>query len=249
MYSSVSERAVSSQWFFDNISVLLRRLYASINTPPVLDMEEFFPAHRQILDNFEAIRDEAVAIFQANPNVPRFHDISSTQYRISDNDGKNWRMFLVKSYGRLIRGNADMTPTLTRFLRANPHVTTAALSYLDPGKHIPPHKGPFRGILRYHICLMAPDTQSDNPPWLAVDGTRYPYAEGGDLLWDDTFLHEVLNPGPNPRIALLLDVKRPVPRLFHKALFNITLFGGWVYTRVNERSLRITTSQPAPENG
>ena len=234
-----------SQFMFDNLSKLLRRLYAGVNTPPVLEMEKYFPQHSALVANSAAIRDEALAVFAANPNIPRFHDISSTQYRISDNDGKNWRMFMVKSYGHLITGNHEQMPLLTQFLKANPQVTTATISYLDPGKHIPPHKGPFRGILRYHLCLHSPDCESDNPPWLSVDGQRYPYSEGGDLLWDDTFMHEVLNPGPNPRIALLLDIKRPVRGLLHRFLYRITLFGGWVYTRINERSLRFGSAKTA----
>ena len=84
-----------SQFMFDNLSKLLRRLYAGVKTPPVLEMEKYFPQHSALVANSAAIRDEALAVFAANPNIPRFHDISSTQYRISDNDGKNWRMFMV----------------------------------------------------------------------------------------------------------------------------------------------------------
>jgi len=239
------EISVFSQIVFDRLSVLLRRIYARVDTPAILEMERYFPQSQALRDEIGAIRDEAIALFQSHPNVPKFHEISATQSRISANDGKNWRIVLVKAYGRFVAGNAELAPTLTRYLKANPQITTATISYLDPGKHIPPHRGPFRGILRYHICLFAPDALSDNPPWLRVDADKVPYAEGKDLLWDDTFEHEVLNPGPNPRIAVLLDIKRPVKSWPLKAIYWVTIGAGSIYTLFNQRHMRIDKSKHA----
>jgi Aspartyl/asparaginyl beta-hydroxylase and related dioxygenases len=216
----------------------MRRLYAGIDTPPVLDMETYFPQSEALQVLYPALRDEALALYAGAEGIPRFHEISATQQRISASDGRSWRMYMVKSYGHLIRANAARTPALAGFLAANPEVSTAAFSFLDPGKHIPPHRGPFRGILRYHLCLHAPDSGTDQAPWLAVDGTRYPYEEGGALLWDDTFTHEVLNPGPHPRIALLLDVKRPVTRLAQKLAYRGMMRGGRLYSALTERRMR-----------
>lgn len=226
----------------NSLTAWLRGIYADLDTPPVLEMDRFFPEHRGLEADWPALRDEALAIFQRNPAVPRFHDITNTQRRISAADGKNWRMFLVKSYGHVIGVNAAQTPVLARFLAANPQVTTAALSYLDPGKHIPRHLGPFRGILRYHLCLHAPDCGTEAAPWLEVDDQRIPYHEGEGLLWDDTFPHEVLNPGPNPRIALLLDVRRPVKRWQHRLIFALVLIGGRIVARILERRMRSPVS-------
>jgi len=227
------------QWMMKRVSRRLRALYADIDTPPVLDMETWFPQAEALQALYPALRDEALALYDGAGGIPRFHEISATQARISASDGKSWRMYLVKSYGHLIRANAARTPALAGFLAANPTVSTAAYSFLDPGKHIPAHRGPFRGILRYHLCLYAPDSGGDNAPWLAVDGTRIPYAEGGALLWDDTYLHEVLNPGPNPRIALLLDVKRPVRRLAQRLAYRWVMRGGRVYSALTERRMRM----------
>ncbi|MCB1406537.1 MAG: aspartyl/asparaginyl beta-hydroxylase domain-containing protein [Rhodobacteraceae bacterium] len=221
------------------LTARLRWFYRDIDTPPILDPDRYFPAYRDLETRAEALRAEALAVFAAHPDVPRFHDILATQARISASDGKNWRMFMVKSFGYTIRDNAAQTPVLARFLAAHPEVTTAALSYLDPGKHIPRHRGPFRGILRYHLCLYAPDCGTDRAPWLAVDDVTIPYQEGAGLLWDDTFAHEVLNPGPNPRIALLLDVRRPVTRLTHRALFRLMMAGGWLHSLRKARLMRV----------
>lgn len=226
------------------LTARLRHLYRDLATPPILDQDQFFPASHRLEAQVEVLRAEALTVFRENPNVPRFHDILSTQTRISSSDGKNWRMFMVKSYGYVIKANAAKTPALAEFLRDNPQVKTAAISYLDPGKHIPRHRGPFRGILRYHLCLYAPDCGTENAPWLSVDDVKIPYSEGAGLLWDDTFPHEVLNPGPNPRIALLLDIKRPVTRLSHRIAFRMMMIGGWVHSWRKGRVMRGSSRTP-----
>ena len=33
---------------------------------------------------------------------------------------------------------------------------SACLSFVAPGKHIPVHRGPFRGVLRFHLGLIVP---------------------------------------------------------------------------------------------
>ncbi len=227
------------------LTARLKRLYADLDTPPILDMDGLFPAHADLDTAYPALRAEALAVFAANPDLPRFHDITPGQARISAGDGKNWRMFMVKSYGHVTSKNAAQTPALKQFLAANPQVTTAALSYLDRGKHIPRHSGPFRGILRYHLCLFAPDCGTDHAPWLEVDGQRIPYAEGAGLLWDDTFPHGVLNPGRNPRIALLLDIRRPVTRLMHRGLFRLVMAGGRFVSWRHQRRFGARRSEPA----
>jgi aspartate beta-hydroxylase len=89
-------------------------------------------------------------------------------------------------------------------------VLSASYSFIAPGKHIPPHRGPFRGVLRFHLGLSMPrGSDGELGAILWVDGEPHRLADGGSLLWDDTFTHEVLNATNDVRIALLLDVWRP----------------------------------------
>lgn len=237
-------RKMVRNFLLNRLTARLRWFYRDIATPPILDLDAYFPAHRALQTAYPALRAEALAVFAAHPDVPRFHEILSTQTSISANDGKDWRMFLIKSYGHTIAANAAQTPTLARFLQTHPEITTAALSYLDPGKHIPRHRGPFRGILRYHLCLYAPDCGTNDAPWLSVDTTKVPYAEGAALLWDDTFFHEVRVPGTHPRVALLLDVRRPVTRPLHRLLFRVMMAGGRLQSRLSEHKMRVTGATP-----
>lgn len=132
------------------------------------------------------------------------------QAEISASDGRDWRMFLLKVYGQDIRSNKAHCPFLSELLAACPDVLSATLSFLAPHKHIPRHSGPFRGILRYQLNLEVPLADDGRPGavlWLAGDEHRL--GSGEQLLWDDTYPHEVWNHSEQTRVALLLDVRRP----------------------------------------
>ncbi|APR34890.1 hypothetical protein BTO02_05040 [Paraburkholderia sp. SOS3] len=69
---------------------------------------------------------------------------------------------------------------------------SASLSVLGPGEFIPPHRGPFRGVLRGYLVLTMP-MHSDGTPaaFLTVDGSESCLRDGEFHLWDDTFEHSV----------------------------------------------------------
>jgi aspartate beta-hydroxylase len=119
-------------------------------------------------------------------------------------------MLLVKAYGIEVKANAAKMPTLVTLLHQCPEVMSATVSFLAPGKHIPPHTGPFPGIMRFHLGLSMPMGKDGRPATImTIDGRQYRFGNGECLLWDDTYMHEVLNDSTEPRTALLLDVWRP----------------------------------------
>ena len=142
--------------------------------------------------------------------MPRFHDIMPEQADISANDGTDWRMLILKAYGVAVPENIAKMPTLARLLDECPEVKSATVSFLAPRKHIPRHRGPFRGVMRFHLGLKIPREPSGRPATIMmIDDNEYRITDGECLLWDDTFPHEVMNNADEPRIALLLDVWRP----------------------------------------
>ena len=142
-------------------------------------------------------------------NVPRFHELMKEQADISANDGLDWRMFIMRAYGVDVPENIARCPTIANLIQDRPDVMSCALSFIAPGKHVPKHRGPFRGILRFHLILAMPRTPSgDVAAVLEIDGKPYRLNDGDCLLWDDTFPHEVWNRSEEVRIALLLDVWR-----------------------------------------
>ena len=88
----------------------------------------------------------------AGQRVPRFYEIMPEQTSISANDMRDWRMFILKAYGAEFPRNMAVCPTLAALVTASRHVLSASISFLAPGKHIPEHRGPFRGVLRPSYC-------------------------------------------------------------------------------------------------
>jgi len=189
----------------------LRWIYdRRIDAPAVLDAEEAFPGGAAFAGAWQGLRAEALAVAGMFDQIPRFHEIMREQTEISANDGRDWRMFVMKAYGAEVRPNLARCPLLAKLLRDHPEVISATFSYLAPGKHIPVHRGPFRGVLRFHVGLSMPrDERGELGATLWIDGIPHRLDDGESLLWDDTFPHEVLNATNKVRIALLLDVRRP----------------------------------------
>lgn len=196
--------------FYDNARDVVRSLYdARIDTPPVLDTNLYFPAAKDFVSRWQAIRDEALELRRDLGRVPRFHELMKEQADISANDGRDWRMFIMRAYGVDVPQNLARCPTVASLIEDRDEVKSCVLSFLAPGKHVPKHRGPFRGILRFHLMLTMPRTpEGDVAAVLEIDGQPYRLSDGDCLLWDDTFPHEVWNNSDEVRIALLLDVWR-----------------------------------------
>jgi len=195
---------------YDHAVGAVRAIYdRRIATPATLDAAHYFPQAPRFTAAFAGIRREALAIIDTLHKVPRFHDLMPQQEVISAADGRDWRMFIMKAYGVPVMENLKRAPTVAALLDETPEAVSCVFSFLAPGKHIPKHRGPFRGILRFHLMLSMPrDAQGVPACELNIDGVPYRLGEGESLLWDDTFPHEVWNRSDEVRIALLLDVWR-----------------------------------------
>jgi aspartate beta-hydroxylase len=195
---------------YDRAADIVRALYdRRISGPPVLDLAHDFAGGAAFVDAWQAIRDEALAVARRLHEVPRFHEIMPEQASISANDGCDWRMFILKAYGVENPANMAACPQLASLVRACPAVLSASFSCLGPRKHIPPHRGPLRGIIRFYMVLTMPRAADGSPAGvLKVADVEYRLDEGEFLLWDDTFEHEAWNASDAVRIVLSLDVWR-----------------------------------------
>ncbi|HTT48524.1 MAG TPA: aspartyl/asparaginyl beta-hydroxylase domain-containing protein [Pseudolabrys sp.] len=212
---------------YDRAAEVVRAIYDSrIATPATLEAGHYFPNAKRFTDRWTDIRDEAFAVAAMLNKVPRFHDIMPAQADISANDGRDWRVFIMKAYGVAIEDNLKRAPTVAAILAEAPEVMSATFSFLAPGKHIPEHRGPFRAILRYHLMLSMPNDAEGKPACVMnIDGMPYLLGDGESLLWDDTYRHEVWNTSDQVRIALLLDVWRKDMPMDIALLSRAILFG------------------------
>ena len=216
---------------YDRMVGVIRALYdRRISGPPVLDLDRDFAQGAAFAQAWRAIRAEALAIARGLHQVPRFHEIMPEQAAISANDGRDWRMYILKAYGVEQPQRMAACPQLAALVRTSPQVLSASFSFLGPGKNIPPHRGPLRGIIRFYMVLSMPRAQDGLPAAvLKVAGVEHRLDEGQYLLWDDTFEHEAWNGSDEVRIVLSLDVWRQrMPadmRLFSRALIRLVRLG------------------------
>jgi aspartate beta-hydroxylase len=219
---------------YESAGNIIRRIYdRRIDGPPVLDTAVAFPSAQRFFGAWQSIRDEAVVVAQQMHRVPRFHEIMREQTAISANDLRDWRMLILKAYGAEFPRNMAACPNLAALVAAAPEVLSASISFLAPHKHIPVHRGPFRGVLRFYLVLSMPRAADGRPAAvLNIDGTEHRLADGEFLLWDDTFPHEVINDSDEVRTVLLLDVWRRGMPLDMRLLSRLLIFTVRVMARM-----------------
>lgn len=195
---------------YDAAGSAVRWIYdRRISGPAVLDTATFFPGAGDVAAKWRDIRAEAMQIAADMKRIPRFHDLMPAQAPISANDDRDWRLFVLKAYGTAVPANLAKCPVLAHALNAHPDILSAALSFLAPHKHIPLHRGPFRGVTRFYMGVSVPVSADGEPAaTLTIDGHEYRIGDGEYLVWDDTFPHEVRNQSDQIRVALLMDIRR-----------------------------------------
>jgi beta-hydroxylase len=168
---------------------------------------ERFPWVKHIEDNWMVIRDEAERLLEDRADLANFQDISKDQIEITDDD--RWKTFFIYGYGFEAKLGVEMCPRTAALMREIPGMTTAMISILSPRKHILDHRGPYKGVLRYHLGLIVPeDAESCR---IRVGGDFRHWEEGKSMIFDDTFNHEVWNDTDETRVVLFVDVLRPLP--------------------------------------
>jgi beta-hydroxylase len=85
-------------------------------------------------------------------------------------------------------------------------MTMAFFSILEPHTGLSPHRGTFKGVLRYHLGLIVP--QPEDLCGIRINDEVHHWQVGRSLIFDDTFTHEVWNNSDEKRVVLFVDFKR-----------------------------------------
>lgn len=164
-----------------------------------------FANHKLLEDNYELIKAEALNIYDTY-DLPAFNEVNNIFDRIASD---KWKVFILKWYDDPLETNCyQRCPNTCKLLEQMPEVRCAMFSILMPGMHIPPHKGPFTGALRYHLGLSIPKDRKNC--YITVNKQNYYWKEGEGVLFDDTYEHEVKNDTNEIRIVLFADIVRPL---------------------------------------
>ena len=192
------------EWLLDRLDRLVAR-YSAVGNPAFFDERDFLWA-AGLEAHWTTIRRELDAVLVRRDALPNFQDISTDQATITDDD--RWKTYFLYGFGFRSDANCERCPETARLVAAVPGMQTAMFSILAPGKHIPDHCGPYKGVIRYHLGLKVPrDAERCR---IRVGDSYAIWSEGKSLIFDDTFEHEVWNDTDQVRVVLFLDVVRPL---------------------------------------
>jgi aspartate beta-hydroxylase len=196
---------------YDAATALMRGFYRlGIRTPPVLDAEIYFPMALRFEERFGDIRREVLTLPGGVAGMPLIHEVLREQTDLFETDSIPWRFVPLHAFGRPHPANQALCPVTSGLLRDVPGLLNATFSVLEAGKHLTAHKGPYAGMMRYHLGLVVPPPAPGRPPSaLRVEGRFLEWREGKGFLFDDSFEHEAWNNADEPRIVLIVDFSNP----------------------------------------
>ena len=179
--------------------------YSLVEDEPVFDSKNY-PWTAILENNWQTILLELQEVLKHPEQIPNFQTISKDQINITKDD--RWKTFFLYGYGYKMQRNCGLCPETTRIIESIPGMFTAFFSVLAPGKHIPIHRGPYKGVLRCHLALIVPEPADQC--WIQVGDKIAQWQEGRCLVFDDTYNHRVQNDTDGTRVVLFLDIIRPM---------------------------------------
>ncbi len=200
--------------------------YSAVGNPPVYDTD-VFPWARDLEAAWRPIRRELDDILRWKGDLPAFHEISSDVAAISAD--RDWKTFLFCAYGFKSEAAIRRCPATWRALRRIPGLKSAMFSIFEPGKHLPPHRGPYNGVLRFHLGLRVPDRP--DRVGIRIGDRLHHWREGEALIFDDAYEHEAWNDADQVRVVLFVDFEKPTrlpAKLVNKTVLNLALFTPFV---------------------
>ena len=165
-----------------------------------------FPWVKDVEARASAVRNELDELLSANEPIPGFEEFSKEQRVLSDD--RRWKTFFFFAYGLEVERNIEACPETWSAIQAIPGAVSACFSILEPGKALPTHRGPYKGVLRYHLAILIPNNGEDCG--LIVNGEERRWIEGESIVFDDTYPHAAYNNSDELRVVLFVDFVRPM---------------------------------------
>ena len=186
---------------------------------PVYD-STLFPWIAEIEARWTEIQAELRALLAKREAIPPLASISPDHRRIAP-PGK-WKSFFLHGYGYRVDENCRRCPITAEIVSKIPGLNSAFFSILDPGAHIPRHRGVTKAIMTAHLGLIVPEPAERCR--MQLDDQILHWEEGKTLVFDDTFYHEVWNDTDGVRAVLLIQFRRPAG-LLGRLIGSLFLFG------------------------
>jgi beta-hydroxylase len=159
--------------------------FSKVGNPPIYD-NAVFPWTKDIERDWRAIRTELDRVLMRKDELPGFHELATDVAAISNDRG--WKTFLLAGYGFKSEANIALCADTWAASQKIPGLITVMFSILEPGKHLPPHRGPYNGVLRLHLGLIVPEPREQLG--IRVENGVYCWKEGEAVIFDDAYEHE-----------------------------------------------------------
>jgi beta-hydroxylase len=177
---------------------------SAIGDDPIVDARHV-PALMALQPHWETIRGELLKLLADGGEVPSLGSISPDHRRIAP---PPWKSFFFEGYGFRSQANCARCPRTAELLDRVPGLVVAFFSILEPGTHIPRHRGLTKAWLNCHLPLLVP--RAPGRCEIEIADARRRWREGEWLVFDETNRHEVWNLTGEPRVVLFLQVRRPM---------------------------------------
>jgi ornithine lipid ester-linked acyl 2-hydroxylase len=216
--------AIRQRWATDGVASMARpgvlaRLFMSVvafaerlnlrcarlGNPCVYD-NAVFPWAARLEGEWLTIRGELDRVLVRKDEMPNVQDITADAAAISCDAG--WKIFVLAAYSIKSKPNIALCPETWRIVRQIPGLKTAMFSVFEPGKRLPPHRGPYNGVLRLHLGLVVPEPRASLG--IRIGPEICTWQEGSVLIFDDAYEHEAWNETGHPRVVLFVDFVKPL---------------------------------------
>jgi aspartyl/asparaginyl beta-hydroxylase (cupin superfamily) len=175
-----------------------------VQPSPVLNKEDY-SWYKEVEKYHPQIKIELEKLLLNLDNVTNFNSVLPNQRALKQDD--QWKSYFIKVLGENVEKHVQECPVTFEAIEKIPGVINAFFSILRPGVHIPAHRGPYAGILRYHLGVKIPKGDVG----IRVGSENCQWEEGKSLFFDDSFDHEAWNKTDEIRAILFVDIKRPLP--------------------------------------
>ena len=119
----------------------------------------------------------------------------------------SWKIIRLLWEGKKTR-ESESFPKTMEIIEKIPHCASAMghvfFSILLPGARIKPHYGPVNTRICYHLGIKIPKNV-----WITVANKKHEWIQDKCISFDDSFIHEVVHNGTEPRIILNVDLWHP----------------------------------------
>ena len=212
---------VSIPWLLTIAELCVPRRFSQVETTPFIDPRQF-EWDEVVTSEWTKVQSELKAVLSAVDKIPIHQEIVEEAKPLTDDD--KWLSYFFYVYGQRFEKQCSECPDTARLLQKIPGMKTAFFSILSPGKRLPPHRGPYRGVMRYHLPLLVP---RHGQCGIRVGDQTATFEEGVGIMFDDTYEHEAWNDTKETRVVLFLDITRPMKFPFNIINSAIITVIGW----------------------